>query len=69
MLTVQEAANRARRSRATIERWITEGLLDVTVVRNEQGHVLRRYLDETEVLSVLRGKLETNPTLPTYRSR
>jgi predicted site-specific integrase-resolvase len=60
MLTVQQAATQVNRSRQTIENWITEGLLDVAVIRNENGRVIRRYLNETELLTVFRKKL--NPT-------
>jgi predicted site-specific integrase-resolvase len=63
VLTVQQAATRVRRSRQTIENWITEGLLDVTAVRNTRGTVIRRYLDETQLLTVLRQKLTTRPTI------
>lgn len=67
MLTVQQAAQRVRRSRSTIELWISSGLLDVTVVRNAKGTVIRRYLDEADLMSVLREKLESNPTHPRPR--
>jgi hypothetical protein len=59
MITVQAAAQRTRRTRRTIEAWISAGLLDVTAVKNQRGTVIRRYLDEDQLMSVLRDKLTT----------
>ncbi len=59
MLTVREAAAQTRRSRQTIETWISTGLLDVTVIKTARGTVIRRYLNEQQLMSVLRTKLAT----------
>jgi predicted site-specific integrase-resolvase len=62
MLTIVEASKRVRRDRRTLERWIADGELDVTVIRTQAGHVLRRYVAEAQLLSVLREKIAANPT-------
>jgi predicted site-specific integrase-resolvase len=63
-LSVRAAAKRVKRSTRTIERWIADGLLDVIVVRNAQGKVLRRYLVKTDLLTVYRAMLKANPNRP-----
>lgn len=60
-LSVRDAATRTRRSVRTIERWIAEELLDLVVVSDLQGRVIRRYVDEAQLLEVLRAKLRANP--------
>ena len=63
-LTVKAAAARVKRSRSTIERWIADGLLDVTVVKDAKGNVIRRYLRLDQLLAVYRQKILANPTRP-----
>jgi transposase len=61
-LTIRAAAERVKRSRSTVELWISEGLLDVTAVKDLSGRVVRRFVDEEQLLSVLRAKIIANPT-------
>jgi len=61
-LTVKAAAARVRRSRSTIEKWIAAELLDVTVVKNQSGKVIRRFVQLDQLLSVYRAKILANPT-------
>lgn len=60
LMTIKQAAARVRRSRSRIEAWISEGLLDVTVVK-EGDRVVRRFVDEEQLLGVLRSKILSNP--------
>lgn len=61
-LTVKEAARRVNRNKSTIERWIADDGLEVTVVKNAEGRVLRRYVKLDELLAMFRKKLTANPT-------
>jgi predicted site-specific integrase-resolvase len=61
-LTVDHAAKRVERDKRTIERWIAEGLLDVTVLRNLNGTIVRRYVEREQLLAVYRSKILSNPT-------
>lgn len=55
-LTITEAAARVKRSTRTIEQWIADGDLEVAEIRNMQGNVIRRYVDEGQLLTVLHSK-------------
>jgi excisionase family DNA binding protein len=55
-LTITEAAARVKRSTRTIEQWISDGDLEVVEIRNMQGKVIRRYVEEGQLLTVLRSK-------------
>lgn len=63
-LTITEGAARVKRSRRTLERWIADGDLNVTEVRNQTGTVVRRYVTEKDLLACLRAKLVANPNRP-----
>jgi len=63
-LTVKAAAARVKRSRSTIEKWIAAELLDVTVVKNQSGKVIRRFVQLEQLLAVYRAKILSNPTRP-----
>lgn len=55
--TVEAAAVRVRRSVRTIERWIAEDDLEVNVIHDSKGGVLRYEIDESALLTTLRAKL------------
>lgn len=57
-----KAAQRVKRKRRTIERWISEGELPVLWVNGV------RYVDEVKLLRVFREKLESNPARGARRS-
>jgi excisionase family DNA binding protein len=61
MLTVPEAARRARRNPETIRRWIREGRLRATKVGTQ--HVL----DEADLNDVLDSFLDTAPLPPEWQ--
>jgi hypothetical protein len=61
-LSVKAAAKRVKRSVRTIERWIADEGLTVTVVRNAEGRVLRRYVTLADLQAVYRAKLKADPT-------
>ena len=56
-LSISEAAARVKRSTRTIEQWIADEDLQVIEIRNMQGKVIRRYVEEGQLLTVLRTKL------------
>jgi len=61
-LSVKAAAKRVKRSVRTIERWIADEDLEVTVIRARNGTVIRRFVMLDHLLAVYREKLVTNPT-------
>ena len=61
-LSVKAAAKRVKRSVRTIERWIADEGLEVIVVKNAKGVVLRRYVTLEHLQAVYRAKIEANPT-------
>lgn len=62
--TVTTAAKRVKRSRQTIETWITQGL---PVIHIKKGNRTTRYINETDLLKVYRDKLRNNPSRPTQQ--
>jgi hypothetical protein len=61
-LSVKEAAKRVKRSVRTVERWIADEDLEVTVIKTPSGVVVRRYVKLDHLLAVYRAKIVANPT-------
>lgn len=55
--TVGSAAERVHRSVRTIERWIADGDLEVIVIHDSKGGVLRYEIDESSLMTTYRAKL------------